>query len=195
MEAALKKADFKSVRGDFRFGNNHFPIQAFYLQDVVKTQGDDFVLKTVATIVKDNQDVPWPVPDEVIRRKTKRRRRMRAAAVCSPERRISTIERAMTPFHRAMPERIAIRPAAVSAGGRIDAGVRHHGPGQSGARLALHDRRLFRRHFRRLDRQLRARRRAGARRHACSSAWRWKLSSCAGCTAATISTTCSALSD
>jgi len=55
VEAALKKADFKSVRGDFKFGNNHVPIQNFYLQDVVQ-QGDDFVLKTVATIVKDNQD-------------------------------------------------------------------------------------------------------------------------------------------
>ncbi len=56
MRAALKKADFKSVRGDFKFGNNHFPIQAFYLQDVVKDAKGDFVLKTVATIVKDNQD-------------------------------------------------------------------------------------------------------------------------------------------
>jgi branched-chain amino acid transport system substrate-binding protein len=54
--AALKKADFKSVRGKFKFGNNHVPIQNFYLQDVVK-QGDDFVLKTVATIVEDSQDV------------------------------------------------------------------------------------------------------------------------------------------
>jgi branched-chain amino acid transport system substrate-binding protein len=55
VRAALKKADFKSVRGNFRYGNNHFPIQNFYLQDVVK-EGDDYVLKTVATIVKDNQD-------------------------------------------------------------------------------------------------------------------------------------------
>ena len=51
----MEKADFKSVRGDFKFGNNHIPIQNFYLQDVVK-DGDDFVLKTVATIVKDSQD-------------------------------------------------------------------------------------------------------------------------------------------
>jgi len=55
LQKALEKADFKSVRGDFKFGNNHVPIQAFYLQDVVKS-GDDYVLKTVATIVKDNQD-------------------------------------------------------------------------------------------------------------------------------------------
>ena len=56
VQKALEKADFKSVRGDFRFGNNHVPIQAFYLQDVVKDDKGDFVLKTVATIVKDNQD-------------------------------------------------------------------------------------------------------------------------------------------
>ncbi len=55
VQKALEKADFKSVRGDFKFGNNHIPIQNFYLQDVVK-KGDDYVLKTVATIVKDNQD-------------------------------------------------------------------------------------------------------------------------------------------
>ena len=36
MQKALEKADFKSVRGDFKFGNNHVPIQNFYLQDVVK---------------------------------------------------------------------------------------------------------------------------------------------------------------
>jgi branched-chain amino acid transport system substrate-binding protein len=52
----MEKADFKSVRGSYRYGNNHFPIQHFYLQDVVKDPGDKLVLKTVATIVKDDQD-------------------------------------------------------------------------------------------------------------------------------------------
>ncbi len=55
MRDAMRKANFKSVRGDFKFGNNHVPIQNFYLQDVVKT-GESFALKTVATIVKDSQD-------------------------------------------------------------------------------------------------------------------------------------------
>jgi branched-chain amino acid transport system substrate-binding protein len=45
------------VRGSFRYGNNHFPIQNFYLQDVVKGADGTPVLKTVATIVKDDQDV------------------------------------------------------------------------------------------------------------------------------------------
>jgi branched-chain amino acid transport system substrate-binding protein len=56
VQKALEKADFKSVRGGFKFGNNHFPIQNFYLQDVVKDAKGGFVLKTTATIVKDSQD-------------------------------------------------------------------------------------------------------------------------------------------
>jgi branched-chain amino acid transport system substrate-binding protein len=55
MRKEMEKANFKSVRGNFKFGHNHVPIQNFYLQDVVK-QGDDFVLKTVATIVENDQD-------------------------------------------------------------------------------------------------------------------------------------------
>jgi branched-chain amino acid transport system substrate-binding protein len=55
MRRAMEKADFKSVRGNFKFGNNHIPIQNFYLQDVVK-EGNDYVLKTVATIVENYQD-------------------------------------------------------------------------------------------------------------------------------------------
>ena len=55
LRKALEKADFKSVRGNFKFGPNHIPIQSFYLQDAVK-QGDDYVLKTVATIVENDQD-------------------------------------------------------------------------------------------------------------------------------------------
>jgi branched-chain amino acid transport system substrate-binding protein len=55
MRKEMEKANFKSVRGNFKFGNNHMPIQNFYLQDVVK-QGDDFVLKSVSTIVENSQD-------------------------------------------------------------------------------------------------------------------------------------------
>ena len=36
MRRVMEKADFKSVRGNFKFGNNHVPIQNFYLQDVAK---------------------------------------------------------------------------------------------------------------------------------------------------------------
>src|SRR5712675_38848 len=55
MRKEMEKANFKSVRGNFKFGHNHIPIQNFYLQDAVK-QGDDYVLKTVATIVQNDQD-------------------------------------------------------------------------------------------------------------------------------------------
>src|SRR5450631_1405779 len=56
LRKAMEKANFKSVRGGFKFGNNHMPIQNFYLQDVVKDTKGDFVMKTVATVVKDGQD-------------------------------------------------------------------------------------------------------------------------------------------
>jgi branched-chain amino acid transport system substrate-binding protein len=55
MRRAAEKADFKSVRGNFKFGPNHMPIQNFYLQDTVK-EGDEYRLKTVATIVENDQD-------------------------------------------------------------------------------------------------------------------------------------------
>jgi branched-chain amino acid transport system substrate-binding protein len=55
LRKAIEKADFKSVRGNFKFGKNHVPIQNFYLQDVVK-EGDDYRLKTVATIVENDVD-------------------------------------------------------------------------------------------------------------------------------------------
>jgi branched-chain amino acid transport system substrate-binding protein len=56
MRKEMEKANFKSVRGNFKYGNNHVPIQNFYLQDVVKDSEGSFVLKTVATIVENDQD-------------------------------------------------------------------------------------------------------------------------------------------
>ena len=56
MKAEMEKANFKSLRGPFKFGNNHVPIQNFYLQDVVKDGSGELSLKSVATIVKDDQD-------------------------------------------------------------------------------------------------------------------------------------------
>src|SRR5229473_2971795 len=59
---------------------------------------------------------------------------------------------------RAGAERHPARHHAVPDGGRVDARPRHHEPGQSGARLALHARRLSRRLAATMDRLLRARR-------------------------------------
>ena len=39
LRAALRAADFDSVRGEFRFNHNHFPVQGFHLREVVR--GDD----------------------------------------------------------------------------------------------------------------------------------------------------------
>jgi branched-chain amino acid transport system substrate-binding protein len=56
MRAEMRKAHYASVRGPYKYGNNQFPIQNFYLQDVVKDAEGNFTLKTVTTIVKDSQD-------------------------------------------------------------------------------------------------------------------------------------------
>ncbi|MBV9348900.1 MAG: ABC transporter substrate-binding protein [Pseudolabrys sp.] len=48
VQKALEKADFKSVRGNFKFGANHYPTQNFYMQEVVKA-GDGYTQKTIAT--------------------------------------------------------------------------------------------------------------------------------------------------
>jgi branched-chain amino acid transport system substrate-binding protein len=56
LRAAMEKADYASVRGPYHYGNNHFPIQNFYLQETVKKADGSFEIKTVATILKDHQD-------------------------------------------------------------------------------------------------------------------------------------------
>lgn len=53
--AALKAADFASVRGSFKFGDNHHPIQDIYVREVIK-EGDVFTNKIIATGLKDHAD-------------------------------------------------------------------------------------------------------------------------------------------
>jgi branched-chain amino acid transport system substrate-binding protein len=53
---AMKKADYSSVRGPYKYGNNHFPIQNFYLQEAIKDADGNYKLKTTATVLKDDQD-------------------------------------------------------------------------------------------------------------------------------------------
>lgn len=55
-EAALKMADFKSVRGDFKFNNNHFGIQSFYITKVDKA-GGELTLSSVSKAVSQAKDV------------------------------------------------------------------------------------------------------------------------------------------
>ncbi|WP_170149782.1 ABC transporter substrate-binding protein [Rhodoplanes roseus] len=53
---ALKAADFASNRGKFAYNSNNFPIEDYYVREVVK--GDDGVLvtKTVETVMTDAKD-------------------------------------------------------------------------------------------------------------------------------------------
>jgi branched-chain amino acid transport system substrate-binding protein len=55
--AALEKANFQSVRGKFRYNTNHFPIQDFYAQEVVKDAQGEFTMKTLSTVFTDMRDV------------------------------------------------------------------------------------------------------------------------------------------
>ncbi len=56
IRAAMKKADFGSVRGRFTYGNNHFPIQNFYLREVVEDPEGNWTSRIVKTVYKNHQD-------------------------------------------------------------------------------------------------------------------------------------------
>jgi len=58
LRAAIRKADFKSVRGAFKFGPNNYPIQNYFKQEVVK-EGDTYRLKTIETAAESFQDVHY----------------------------------------------------------------------------------------------------------------------------------------
>ncbi len=57
VRAALKKADFKSLRGDFKFGNNNYPIQDFYLVKASKRADGKFQTEIEKKIFSAYQDV------------------------------------------------------------------------------------------------------------------------------------------
>ncbi|MBS4049339.1 MAG: ABC transporter substrate-binding protein [Alphaproteobacteria bacterium] len=56
IQAALEAANFESVRGKFKFGKNHFPIQDFYLLKVAKANDGTYTTKVVSTAAKDDVD-------------------------------------------------------------------------------------------------------------------------------------------
>jgi branched-chain amino acid transport system substrate-binding protein len=51
LRAALRAADFKSVRGEFKFNRNQFPVQNYYLQLVGKGNDGRLVHKTIGTVL------------------------------------------------------------------------------------------------------------------------------------------------
>jgi branched-chain amino acid transport system substrate-binding protein len=56
MVAAMRKADFKSVRGPFTFNNNHHPIQPFYLFKATKGGPDGVEMKIEQKVFDKHQD-------------------------------------------------------------------------------------------------------------------------------------------
>ena len=57
MRDAMRKADFPNTRGKLRYNNNHFPIQNFYLQEVVKDADGNLTMKTIETVLTDHKDI------------------------------------------------------------------------------------------------------------------------------------------
>ena len=53
--AALEEADFTSVRGEFKFGSNHHPVQDIYVREVIK-EGDVFTNKIIGTALTGHAD-------------------------------------------------------------------------------------------------------------------------------------------
>jgi len=57
MRATFRKADFASVRGRYEYGNNHFPIQDFYLRQVVADSSGNWTTKIAQKVYSNHQDV------------------------------------------------------------------------------------------------------------------------------------------
>lgn len=55
-QKALEAADFKSVRGPFKFNKNHFPIQDYYLRVVRKDEKGRITNRTMGKILSNFQD-------------------------------------------------------------------------------------------------------------------------------------------
>ena len=56
LSAALKKADFKSLRGPFKFNVNGYPIEDFYLTKVVKRADGKYQTSIVEKVLASNAD-------------------------------------------------------------------------------------------------------------------------------------------
>ena len=54
--AAMRKADILSVRGSFKFNNNQFPIENFYLFKISKDDAGTYYRKVEKTIFNNHGD-------------------------------------------------------------------------------------------------------------------------------------------
>ena len=57
MRAAMQKADFPSIRGEFSYGKNHMPIQNFYARTVVEDDEGNWTTKIDQVVLENHQDV------------------------------------------------------------------------------------------------------------------------------------------
>ncbi len=57
---ALAAANFKSVRGEFKFNVNHFPIQNYYLRQIWKDPSGRITNKLVSTVLTNHPDAYAP---------------------------------------------------------------------------------------------------------------------------------------
>jgi branched-chain amino acid transport system substrate-binding protein len=58
LREAIRAADFRSVRGPFRFGANHYPVQDFWLLQVARRADGKFQTETVRRVFENSVD-PW----------------------------------------------------------------------------------------------------------------------------------------
>ena len=56
MVAAMRKADFKSTRGAFKYNVNHFPIQNFYLLKVVQNPDGEYATQIQKAVFEHHKD-------------------------------------------------------------------------------------------------------------------------------------------
>lgn len=56
VRAAMKAANYDSVRGSYTYGNNHMPVQNFYLREVVEDADGNWTTKVVQTVYENHQD-------------------------------------------------------------------------------------------------------------------------------------------
>jgi branched-chain amino acid transport system substrate-binding protein len=56
MIAAMRKADYKSTRGPYKYNVNHFPIENFYLLRTVKTADGQYAMQIQRTVFDNHKD-------------------------------------------------------------------------------------------------------------------------------------------
>jgi branched-chain amino acid transport system substrate-binding protein len=56
MIAAMRKADYKSLRGPYKYNVNHFPIENFYLLKAVQNPDGEFAMQIQRTVFENHKD-------------------------------------------------------------------------------------------------------------------------------------------